>query len=63
MKLSASVGYGFTKAITYLIGTHVSYKRVESYLLKEDLKKKNEFKKADKKFIKVTDLTTIWSKV
>jgi hypothetical protein len=63
LKLSSSLGFFFVKAVTYLIGAHVSFKRVENYLLKEDLKKKNDFKTADKTFIKVTNLTTKWSKV
>jgi hypothetical protein len=46
-----------------LIAANVSFSRVENYLLKEDLKKTNNFKKADKPFIKVTNLTTKWTKV
>ena len=63
MKLSGSLGFFFVKAVTYLIGAHVSFKRIQNYLLKEDLKKNNDFNKADKPYIKVTNLTTKWTKV
>ena len=63
LKLSSSLGYFFVNAIKHLIGANVSFSRVENYLKKEELKKINDYKKADKPFIKVTNLTTKWTKV
>jgi hypothetical protein len=63
LKLSSSLGFFFVKGLTYLIGAKVSFKRIENYLLKEDLKKNNDFKKVDKPFVKVNNLTTKWLKV
>ena len=61
LKVSSSIGYFFTQEVTMLIGANVSVNRIQSYLLKDEVKKNNSLKPVEFPKIILKNLTASWS--